>query len=209
MLGKCFAIFCSISVIYAIFTDNLRALSDAVFDGAEKAVTLSITLLGIMCLWNGVMELLKSAGVIRIVSRILRPVLAPAFPHAFKNGVADEEITANISANLLGIGNAATPIAVRAMKIMQADSGDDEMTDDMVTLSVLNASSLDLFPTTIIALRRAADSADPYSVIVPIWICSALCSVLAVTLCRLISGAGAHTRRNTRRDTEREEMKAS
>jgi spore maturation protein A len=145
------------------------------------------------------MELLRSAGVVRKIAQILRPILRLAFPRAFKTGIGAEEITMNISANMLGIGNAATPFAIAAMKAMregQIKNGNKESTegvdldvatDDMITLAVLNASSLDLLPTTIIALRRAAGSADPYSIIVPVWICSAAGSVLAVLLCRFFA----------------------
>ncbi|MGI6195409.1 MAG: hypothetical protein GX164_06840 [Clostridiales bacterium] len=180
-------------------TKNISNLSNAVVDGASRAVELSLSLLGVMCLWSGLMELLRSAGVVRKIAQILRPILRLAFPRAFKTGIGAEEITMNISANMLGIGNAATPFAIAAMKAMregQIKNGNKESTegvdldvatDDMITLAVLNASSLDLLPTTIIALRRAAGSADPYSIIVPVWICSAAGSVLAVLLCRFFA----------------------
>lgn len=199
MLGKCFSVICIVSVIFAIVTKNISNLSNAVVDGASRAVELSLSLLGVMCLWSGLMELLRSAGVVRKMAQILRPVLRLAFPHAFKTGIGAEEITMNVSANMLGIGNAATPLAIAAMKAMREgeiengnresaqDVESDIATDDMITLAVLNASSLDLLPTTIIALRRAAGSADPYSIIVPVWICSAAGSVLAVLLCRFFA----------------------
>ncbi|MFY9380719.1 MAG: nucleoside recognition domain-containing protein [Eubacteriales bacterium] len=199
MLGKCFSVICIVSVIFAMCTKNISNLSNAVVDGASRAVELSLSLLGVMCLWSGLMELLRSAGVVRKIAQILRPILRLAFPRAFKTGIGAEEITMNISANMLGIGNAATPFAIAAMKAMregQIKNGNKESTegvdldvatDDMITLAVLNASSLDLLPTTIIALRRAAGSADPYSIIVPVWICSAAGSVLAVLLCRFFA----------------------
>ena len=199
MLGKCFSVICIVSVIFAMCTKNISNLSNAVVDGASRAVELSLSLLGVMCLWSGLMELLRSAGVVRKIAQILRPILRLAFPRAFKTGIGAEEITMNISANMLGIGNAATPFAIAALKSMregQIKNGNKESTegvdldvatDDMITLAVLNASSLDLLPTTIIALRRAAGSADPYSIIVPVWICSAAGSVLAVLLCRFFA----------------------
>lgn len=197
MIGKCFAVFCSVSVIYSIFTNNLSALSDAIFDGASKSVSLSVSLLGVMCLWGGVMSLLKSAGMIEKLSRLLRPILRYAFPTAFKTGVGAEEITANVSANLFGIGNAATPLAISAMKKMQENNpAPNVASDDMITLAVLNSSSLDLFPMTLIALRRAAGAADPYSIIVPIWITSFLSSVLAVVLCRIFAARKPDSQRS-------------
>lgn len=187
MLGKCFAVLVTVSFIFALFTENIPALSGAVLDGAAKAVTLSYSLLGIMCLWGGIMSLLSASGIILRLSRLLRPLLVFVFPHALQSGVAEEEIVACVSANLFGLGNAATPLAISAMKRMQEESGTDTATDDMVMLAVLGTASFNLFPSTLIALRRAAGAADPYSVIVPIWITSALCCVVSVVLCRVMA----------------------
>lgn len=146
------------------------------------------------------MSLLRGAGMIEKLSRLLRPVLKYAFPTAFESGVGAEEITANVSANLFGIGNAATPLAISAMKKMQENNpSPDAASDDMITLAVLNSSSLDLFPVTLIALRRAAGASDPYSVIVPIWITSLFSSVLAVVLCRIFAARNsAHKHKKQR-----------
>ncbi len=198
MIGKCFALFCSLSVIYSAFTGRMSSLSDAILKGADRSVELSVSLLGIMCLWGGVMALLRHAGAIERLSRIIRPLLRLAFPTAFSQSKGAEEITANVSANLFGIGNAATPLAISAMKRMQENNPTpEEASDDMITLAVLNCSSFNLFPTTIIALRRAAGSASPYSVIVPIWITSAACSVLAVVICRLFAAFCKKKRRQS------------
>ncbi|MBR4881736.1 MAG: spore maturation protein A, partial [Clostridia bacterium] len=111
MLGKCFFIICVISVVCAVITGNLPNLSNAVIDGATASVELTLTLAGNMCLWCGIMEVLRSAGAIEKFSRILSPILRHVFPSAWQTGIAREEITASISANILGIGNAATPFA--------------------------------------------------------------------------------------------------
>lgn len=189
MLGKCFAFLVIVSFIFALYTGNISALSGAILDGAAKAVSISYSLLGIMCLWGGIMSLLSASGIISHLSRILRPVLRLAFPHAAESGIAEEEIVACVSANLFGLGNAATPLAISAMKRMQEENNSDTATDDMVTLSVLGTASFNIFPSTLIALRRAAGSADPYSVIIPIWITSAACCIVAILLCRLIPAA--------------------
>ncbi len=200
MLGKCFGVIVSVSFVFALLTGNVSALSGAVLDGASKAVTLSVSLCGIMCLWGGVMSALSASGVIGALSRTLRPILRHVFPDAFRTGVAENEIVACVSANLFGLGNAATPLAVSAMKRMREASGSDAATDDMVTLAVLGTSSFTLFPSTLIALRRAAGAADPYSVIVPIWLTSALCCVLSVALCRISAAvSGLRRRRRSKR----------
>ncbi len=187
MLGKSFAVMVCFSFVFALFTGNVPALSGAILDGAAKAVTLSISLLGIMCLWGGIMSLLSYSGMIRKLSRVLRPVLRHVFPNAFSTGEGEEEIVACVSANALGLGNAATPLALSAMKKMQEYSGSDTATDDMVTLAVLGTSSFNLFPSTLVALRRAAGSADPYCIVVPIWIVSALGCLTAIILSRIMA----------------------
>lgn len=185
MLGKCFFVICVISVICAMFTGNLTELSNAVLDGASASVDLTLTLAGNMCLWCGIMEILRAAGAIEKLSRALSPVLRHVFPNAWSTDRAKQEITATLSANMLGIGNAATPFAIEAMKKMQEQNSDkDNATDDMVTLAVLGASSVNLLPTTLVALRRSAGSAAPFKIILPVWICSTACAVFGVILSR-------------------------
>ncbi len=186
MLGICFFVITAISVVTAICTGRLPALSGAVLDGAGQAVTLTLSLVGMMMLWGGVMRVLTEAGVIRVLCRILSPILRAAFPRAFRTGCAREEITAAVSANLLGVGNAATPLALAAMEKMQRENPTpDTATDDMVTLSVLATVSPSLLPATVIALRRAAGAARPFEILLPVWITSFTCAAAAVILCRL------------------------
>lgn len=194
MLGKVFGIICIISLIFAALSGNLSSLSNAALDGAAGALRLCLSLCGIMCLWCGIMQVFSDAGVVGRLSRLLSPFLRFFFPTAYKTGRGAEEITANIAANLLGVGNAATPLALRAMEKMQEDNEDPASASaDMITLAVLNTASVSILPSTIIALRRAAGSAQPYSVVVPVWICSLAGASLALALTRggaIASGAG-------------------
>ena len=186
MLGKCFFVLCAAAVICSLFTGNITQLSNAVIDGAAASVDLTITLAGNMCLWCGIMEILRKAGAIEKLSKILSPILKKVFPNAWKNGCAKEEITAAISANMLGIGNAATPFALEAMNKLQEQNPDKSTaTPDMITLAVLGTSSVNLLPTTLIALRRNAGSASPFSIIIPIWLCSAMCAIFGIILSRV------------------------
>lgn len=186
MLGKCFFVICMISLVCAAITGNLTGLSNAVIDGAAASVELTLSLAGNMCLWCGVMEVLRAAGAINKLSRILSPVLRMVFPNAWKNDCGKAEITAALSANMLGIGNAATPFAIEAMgKMQERNPHPDFATDDMVTLAILGASSVNLLPTTLVALRRSAGSVAPFRIILPVWICSAACAVFGVMLSRI------------------------
>ena len=196
MLGKCFGVICAVSIIFALAAGNGGALSNAVFDGAERSVEVIFSLLGMMCLWCGVMGVLREAGLMSKLARLLRPLAARIFPET-ASGAGLEEIVASAAANILGVGNAATPMAIKAMEKMDAANPTPERaSDDMVTFAVLGTASIDILPTTIIAMRRAAGSPEPYRVIVPIWIASVTCAVFGVLLSRGLCVFGARRRKN-------------
>ena len=200
MLGKMFGIICLISIIGGIMLGNGEALANGILDGAAGAVTLTISLCGIMSLWCGIMKVLERAGVIEKLAALLSPMLRKFFPDAYKSGEGIGEISANISANLLGIGNAATPFALKAMEKLQKINKDKTTASpDMITLAVLNTASLNIIPTTIIALRRASGSSAPYSIIPPILITSLACSALALILCTLMRKISVHTEENSKK----------
>ena len=189
MLGKIFGVVCAVSVVFAFINSSIGELGGAVIDGASSAVSLTVSLCGMMCLWCGIMRVFERAGVIEKLARLLSPFLKLFFPDAYKKGEGCSEIAANISANLLGIGNAATPLALLAMKKLQKNNPTPSVAScDMITLAVLNTASISIVPSTILALRRAAGSADPFSVVAPIWICSACTSALALLICRIMRG---------------------
>ncbi len=187
MLGKTFGILSILALLFAFCTGNVAAVSEAVFDGAESAVSLSISLLGIMCLWNGVMEVLKEAGLITKLARVLRPFLRFFFPDS-----PEEEVAACVSANLLGLGNAATPLALAALDKMKQNSRGELPTRDMITLAVMNTASFSLLPTTIVSLRHAAGAENPFCVVAPIWLCSFCGFLLALFLCRAVGALCRH-----------------
>ena len=183
MLGKIFGVICLISFVFGVFSGNIVPMADAVLDGAAAAVRLLLSLGGMMCLWSGMMRVLTEAGVTKRLARLLRPLLRPFFPDADARDEGMEEICANVSANLLGIGNAATPIALCAMeKLQQHNPTPDRASREQITLAVLNTAPLTCIPATLLALRRAAGSANPYLILIPVWITSALCALLALLL---------------------------
>ena len=186
MLGKIFGIITLIALVFGICSGNTAALGSAVLDGASSAVQVLLSLGGMMCLWCGMMRVLSEAGLIRKLARLLSPFLRLFFPEAARTGEGLEEISANISANLLGIGNAATPFALRAMEEMQKHNPHPERASaEQITLAVLNTASVTLIPTNLLALRRAAGSENPYAVMTPIWITSILCAAMSLLLTAL------------------------
>ncbi len=198
MLAKTFSIMCIISFVCAAVNGRMSELSAAVLSGASRAVDITIGLLGMMCLWCGIMNLLKETGAIEKLARLISPILRLLFPstHKSKNGIG--ECAASISANLLGIGNAATPFAISALEKMQTDNpSPDTASDDMITLALINCSPICLMPMTLITLRSAAGSADATRILVPVWICSVFGSILSVIISKIFSKIGK--RRKKRR----------
>lgn len=181
MISICFSSITVVSIIYALFSGNFSEITNAIVDSCSKSVKISLELCGMSCFWCGIMRVFLDFGVLDKLSRFMSPILGRIFPSAWKTGVGKREITAAISANLLGIGNAATPYALAAMKEM--DSAQN--IHDMATFTVLGTCSASIIPTTLITLRRAAGSAEAYSIIVPIWLCSFVCASLGVILSKV------------------------
>ena len=187
MLGKVFGVIVLIAVVFGVCNGTGEQMASAALDGAGNAIELTLTLAGMMCLWCGVMRVLEEAGVMRRLARLLRRPLAFFFPETARRGEGMEEICANLAANLLGVGNAATPMALRALEKMQrSNPHPDTATGDMITLTVLNTCSISLIPSTILALRQKAGAARPFAVVVPIWICSFVCAMLGLLMTRLL-----------------------
>ena len=183
MLGKIFGIFCTLSLLFGALGGRLPEVAAAIPDGAAKAIEVTLTLLGMMCLWSGVMQVLSDAGIIKKISRIFAPFLRYVFPKAYQTDEGYEEICATLSANFLGIGNAATPFALAAMKKMQNHNLSPESADnEQITLAVLSTASLTLVPANLLALRRAAGSQNPFSIMIPVWITSLFCVAFALLL---------------------------
>ncbi|MBQ3463005.1 MAG: spore maturation protein [Clostridia bacterium] len=173
-----------ISLITAAVNGNMEVTINAAFDGAKAAVDTILALAGVMCFWTGIMKIAEKSGLSDKIEKLLRPLITFLFPNS--SNEAKKFISMNMSANLLGMGNAATPMGIKAMQTLDKENPRPEYaSDDMCMLVVLNTTSLQLIPTTIIALRTAANSANPFSVILPIWISSLTAVVAAVTAAKL------------------------
>ena len=173
-----------ISLITAAVNGNMEVTINAAFDGAKAAVDTILALAGVMCFWTGIMKIAEKSGLSDKIEKLLRPLITFLFPNS--SNEAKKFISMNMSANLLGMGNAATPMGIKAMQTLDKENPRPEYaSDDMCMLVVLNTTSLQLIPTTIIALRTAANSANPFSVILPIWISSLTAVVAAVTVAKL------------------------
>lgn len=181
MLNIIWAAMILLSIIVAIFTGRLDAVASAAVDGAASAVTLSIELLGIMCLWNGLMTIAEKSHLVEKISSWMHPLFRLLFPGLNPNSKSANYILLNMTANFLGLGNAATPLGLQAMQSLQQDnSGHEAASRHMVMFVVLNTASFQLIPTTVISLRAANGSAAPSEIIIPVWIASAIAILFGV-----------------------------
>lgn len=176
-----------LSVVAAFLSGNTGNLTPAALDGASSAVTLCISLAGALCLWSGLSKVMERAGLTEKLGKLMRPFFRRLFPQASRDEIALGFLTANVSANLLGLGNAATPMGVAAVKRMQVLSGGSEASDEMCRLIVMNTASIQLLPTTVAAVRAASGAASPFDILPAVWVTS-VCSVSAGLLAAWLMG---------------------
>ena len=178
-----------ISVIFGAVTGRIEAVGNSLFSGTGEAIELFTTLLGMLVLWSGIMRIADKAGLAKGFSRFTAPLTRLLFP-GLRSEKAKAAISMNVAANLLGLGNAATPLGLEAMKEMQRDNPKKEQaTRHMITFVVLNTSSVQLIPTTIATLRAKYGSAAPMEVMGPILFVSVAALVMGLIVCELMQKA--------------------
>lgn len=165
-----------LSLIFGVATGRLDAVANAALSGAGSAIELCISMAGVLCLWSGVMEVMNVCGLSDKLARAFRPVLRRLLPNACKDSETLAAVSANVSANLLGLGNAATPLGIRAARRMAKGCG-GVASNELCTLVVLNTASIQLLPATIASVRAASGSLSPFDILPAVW----LSSVLSVT----------------------------
>ena len=183
----------------------LDAVSAAALEGAGNAVTVCLTMAGVLCLWSGIMEILKESGLSDKLARLFRPLLWHLLPQASQDRETLSAVSANLSANLLGLGNAATPLGIRAATRM-ARGCQGIASDELCLLVVLNTASIQLIPTTVAGVRAAAGAAAPFDILPAVWLTSILSVSAGLCAARLFSAfsvpgriSSPHTVRKRRR----------
>lgn len=178
------------SVVTAAVKGRMTELTAAIASSAQAAVGLALGLVGVMALWLGLMRVAERAGLVALLARALRPVLSRLFRGVPHDHPALGAIVMNVSANLLGLGNAATPFGVEAMRrLEELNPHPGTATDAQALLCALNTASLQLVPATVIALRAAAGARDPADVVGPVLLASACGAVTAVVAAKLLARA--------------------
>ena len=178
-----------LSVIFGLATGQLDAVSEAALSGASSAVELSLTMAGVLCLWSGVMEIMNVCGISGGLARLFRPLLRRLLPQASRDSETLAAVSANVSSNLLGLGNAATPLGIQAARRM-ARGCDGIASDELCLLVVLNTASIQLLPATIASVRAAAGCQTPFDILPAVWMSSALSVAAGLTAARLFSALG-------------------
>ncbi len=161
------------SVLYGLINGTIGAVGNAAMAGAAAAVDLCLSMAGIMCLWSGVMSIMKASGLMDGLSRLFRPVLGRLLPRACQDPDTLAALSGNVSANLLGLGNAATPLGIRAARRMAQGCG-GRASNELCTLVVLNTASIQLLPTTVAGIRAALGAESAFDILPAVWLASAL-----------------------------------
>ena len=187
MLNIIWPIFIIISFSYAIISGNLENLNSNIFDILESAISLSITMLGTMCLWSGIINIASHTKIINIINKILRPIITFLFPNLKSNKKIQNEISMNMVANILGLGNAATPLGLKAMESLQKENNKkNQLSDSMIMLIVLNTASIQIIPTTVIAIRNSLGSNNPTIIILPVWIATICAAIIGIIVTKIL-----------------------
>ena len=186
MLNIIWPILIFLSFLFSIFTGKINELNLAIFSSASEAIQITLTLFGSICLWSGLLKIVQETTMIDHINKIWNPIMKVLFPTISKEEKVYHEITMNLSANMLGLGNAATPLGLRAMDTLQQKNKQKEiLSDEMMMFILLNTTSLQLIPTTILAIRASLGSQNPTNIMVPIWIVTAITNITGVILIKL------------------------
>lgn len=174
-----------VGFVFAMFNGTIEEVNKAIFDGAKEAVTLCIGLISILVFWLGMMRIAQESGLLDLLSKLFRPLVKRVFPDVPTNHPAMGYILSNMIANMFGLGNAATPLGIKAMEeLKQLNGGKNSASRSMVTFLAINTASITIIPTTVIAIRMNYNSASPTEIVVPTLIATVISMLGAVMIDR-------------------------
>ena len=175
----------AVSILAAALLGNISALAAAVPKGAQAGITLAVSIAGSICLWTGVGRLMEAAGLTGKLSRLLRPLLGRIFPSVRKDSALENHLSANVCANFLGLGNAATPMGIQAAQRL-AKGCNGIASDELCRLIVLNTASIQLIPANVAAVRSSLGCGTPFDILPAVWVTSLCSAGLGVTMAWLL-----------------------
>ncbi len=192
-----------IGVIVAAFTGNMEAVTNAAIDNAKTAVDISLGLIGVMAMWLGILKIAEEAGIVEKLGNLLRPILKKLFPGIPENHPAMGAIIMNVAANMLGLGNAATPMGIKAMQELQDINPEkDTATDDMIMFLGINTSSVTLIPISTIAILTTAGSLSPTEIIGPTLVATLVSTTVAIIAAKTLQKLPKYSSTNPLRNAK-------
>lgn len=187
MLNKIWPFFIIISFFYSIYSGNIFDINNAVFDSAEQTVDLCLTMFGTLCLWNGIMKIAVKTSLIDKLNHLLKPLISFIFPEIKNDEKINKEISMNMVANILGLGNAATPLGLKVMDSMQKINKDkSKLSNSMAMFILVNTASLQIIPTTVISIRSSLNSENPTKIIFAVWVATISAFITAITVGKIL-----------------------
>ena len=191
MIGIIATVMIAVSVVYSAFFGGIDGVSNAVISSGESAVSLLLSIIGAMATWGGVMRIAQNSGITNAVARVLKPLIKLLFRNIEEKSETFSAIAMNITANLFGLGNASTPLGIKAMKELEkSEQAGETATTNMIMLAVVNSCSVQLVPTTVAALRLANGSASPFEILPCVLIVSVASFIVSVLCVKLFAKRG-------------------
>lgn len=174
-----------LTLLFGVLNHSAGGISTAVLNESAHAVELTLSLTGALCLWSGVMQIARDSGLTDKIARLFEPLIRLLFQGIQKGSTAVRLIAMNMTANLLGLGNASTPLGLQAMQELKKKAPDGTASDHMILLTVLNTASIQLIPTTTAMIRMRHGAAAPFDILLPVLVTSVLSAAAALLSARL------------------------
>ncbi len=186
MLNKLWGFFIIIAIGYGIISSNIEYVNNSLFESIQSTTQFILTLLGNICFWNGIMNIVSNTSILKKIKRIISPVINTIFPEIDKHEEVYDNISMNMVCNIIGIGNAATPTGLKAMeKLQEKNNNKNRLSNSMIKFMLINTASIQLIPTTIIAIRTSLGSEKPSSIIFGIWFASSISFISIIFISKI------------------------
>ncbi len=186
MINKIWCFFILIAIIFGFFNGSYEDVNNSIFSSITSTLELVITLFGSMCFWSGIMNIVKNTDLINKIKMILNPLIHFLFPDLKKESESYKNISINMASNLIGLGNAATPVGLKAMEELQKENiNKSKLSNNMMLFMLVNTASIQLIPTTIISIRMGLGSENPSGIIVGVWFASIISFLFIVIVSKI------------------------
>lgn len=186
MLNFIWCFFIIISIIYSIIFGSFTNVNNSIFEAMQSTVSLIISLFGSMCFWNGIMNIVKNTSMINKIKFFINPLIKKLFPNIDENSDCYKNISMNMTSNLLGLGNSATPCGLKAIEDMQKENiNKDKLTNNQILFILINTASIQLIPTTIISIRTSLNSKNPSVIILSVWFASIITFLAMILITKI------------------------